>query len=79
MLTVDDYGAIRRAHRDGMTIREIAHLPPRAVQDPPGPGPVRAPSAPPDQEPSHTGLRNYPRTLLMLMWANGLRCTDPFG
>ena len=24
MLTVDDYGAIRRAHRDGMTIREIA-------------------------------------------------------
>jgi hypothetical protein len=24
VLTVDDYGAIRRAHRDGMTIREIA-------------------------------------------------------
>ncbi len=24
MLTVDDYGAIRRARRDGMTIREIA-------------------------------------------------------
>ena len=24
MLTVDDYGRIRRAHRDGMSIREIA-------------------------------------------------------
>ena len=24
MLTVDDYGRIRRAHRDGMGIREIA-------------------------------------------------------
>ena len=24
MLTVDDYGAIRTAHRDGMSIREIA-------------------------------------------------------
>ena len=24
MLTVDDYGKIRRAHRDGMSIREIA-------------------------------------------------------
>ena len=24
MLTVDDYGAIRRAHRDGMSIRQIS-------------------------------------------------------
>jgi transposase len=24
MLTVDDYGRIRRAHRDGMSIREMA-------------------------------------------------------
>lgn len=24
MVTVDDYGAIRRAHRDGMSIRQIA-------------------------------------------------------
>src|SRR3972149_5666629 len=24
MLTVDDYGQIRRAHRDGMSVREIA-------------------------------------------------------
>jgi hypothetical protein len=24
MLTVDDYGKVRRAHRDGMSIREIA-------------------------------------------------------
>ena len=24
MLTVDDYGTIRRAHRDGMSIRQIA-------------------------------------------------------
>lgn len=24
MLTVEDYGRIRRAHRDGMTVREIA-------------------------------------------------------
>jgi hypothetical protein len=24
VLTVDDYGAIRRAHRDGMSIRQIA-------------------------------------------------------
>jgi IS30 family transposase len=24
VVTVDDYGAIRRAHRDGMSIRQIA-------------------------------------------------------
>lgn len=25
MLTVDDYGEIRRAHRDGMSVRALAH------------------------------------------------------
>jgi len=26
MLTVDDYGRIRRAHRDGMSIRQVARI-----------------------------------------------------
>ena len=52
MLTVDDYAKIRLAHRDGMSIREIARtfqpLPPQGSRDPrPAPAPPYTRAKPP--------------------------------
>ena len=56
MLTVDDYGAIRRAHRDGMSIRRIAAtLVTRGTRSARSSGNAE-PSPCPDPEPVRAGL-----------------------
>ena len=61
MVTVDDYGAIRRAHRDGLSIRQIARQFGHSRQDRPAcPRACRPPSRALDQEPGSSQARPLP-------------------